>query len=62
MSADLADTLIRLILLTGFAADISGEFSLAVLVGCLVKIAGGTDNYKLDRVQKSGFSSAVFTG
>ena len=61
MSADLAGTLIRLVFFSCFTADISGKPSLAILVGRLVKIAGGTDDHKLDRVQKSGFSSTVFT-
>ena len=62
MGADLTGTLVRLVLFSGFAADITSQLSLAVLVGSLVKIAGGTNDHKLDRVQKSGFSSAVFTG
>lgn len=44
MSADLAGTLIRLVFFSCFTADISGKPSLAILVGRLVKIAGGTDD------------------
>ena len=62
MGTDLPGALIRLILFSGFAADIAGQLSLAVFVGGLVEIPGGTDDHELDCIQKSGFSSAVFTG
>ena len=46
MGTDLPGALIRLILFSGFAADIAGQLSLAVFVGGLVEIPGGTDDHE----------------
>ena len=62
MGTDLSGTLIGLVLFSCFAANITGKLSLAVFMGSFVKVSGGTDDHKLDRIQKSGFSCTVFSG
>ena len=62
MRAELPGPLIRLILPARLTTDIARQLTLAILMGRLIKRISRTVHHKLDRVQKRGFSGAIFTG
>ena len=62
MRTELPGPLIRLILPACLTTDIARQLALTVFMSRFIKRIGRTVHHKLNRVQKCGFSGAVFTG
>ena len=50
MRTDFSGSLIRMIFASGLTPDITGQLSLAVLMGSLIKMICGAGHNKLDRI------------
>ena len=56
-----AGSLIRLILPSGFTADVGIERTLSLIMGSLVKVVLTRRDYQLDGIENRRFSCAIFT-